>query len=140
MRFLLLLLFSTSAAAGDFWLTTGFWSKHTSHESTYYKEHGGYRENNTGIGGQYKNWTGGWFKNSMNRDSYYAMYLWRPVKLGIFSTGLAAGLLEGYEGPPVGLAPVASLEGRHFGFDLVFIPKITPKTDNTFALRLKGRF
>lgn len=128
------------------WLTTGFRSYH-------FKRSAGYNENNTGLGFEWRfnseqAIVGGFYDNSVRRDSHYLHYVWTPIRLASIRLGGAAGIIDGYPEMNGGkiafsLIPVASLYFKIFshdaGLNLVYIPTVTQRVDGSLALQLKIR-
>lgn len=128
------------------WLTTGFRSYH-------FKRSAGYNENNAGLGFEWRfspeqAIVGGFYDNSVRRDSHYLHYVWTPIHLDPIRIGAAAGIIDGYPEMNRGkfafsLIPVASLHFKIFshdaGLNLVYIPTVTQRVDGSLALQLKIR-
>lgn len=156
------LVFSGTASAaeqdeqeegGSFWVTSGFFSKHTSDQ---FAPKGGYNETNTGIGIEYgidRNWTlaVGTYKNSVYKRSTYIQGVWTPdattYNFGELSlkAGLAVGVVNGYPDQMQGgffpaVLPVLSAEYKRVGVNLTYIPSLDGAVDGAVALQLKFKF
>nr|MDQ3057822.1 hypothetical protein [Pseudomonadota bacterium] len=88
----------------------------------------------------------GYFLNSVDEDSLYALYHYTPLQLGRFvRVGGMIGVVTGYPGyNDGGIAPgggfIAKIEGERVGVNLIFLPEITDVTPNTLGLQFKLRF
>lgn len=88
----------------------------------------------------------GYYRNSVDEDSFYALYHYTPLQLGRYvRVGGMAGVVTGYPGyNDGGIAPagglVAKVEGDRVGVNLIYLPKISDITPNTLALQFKLRF
>lgn len=88
----------------------------------------------------------GYFLNSVDEDSLYALYHYTPLQLGRYvRVGGMLGVVTGYPGyNDGGLAPgggfIAKVEGDRWGFNLIFLPEISEVTPNTLGLQVKRRF
>lgn len=88
----------------------------------------------------------GYFLNSIDEDSWYALYHYTPLQLGRFlRVGGMAGVVTGYPGyNDGGIAPaggvVAKVEGGRIGINLVYLPQIGNAVPNTLGLQFKVRF
>lgn len=88
----------------------------------------------------------GYYRNSVDEDSLYALYHYTPLQFGRFvRVGGAVGAVTGYPGyNDGGLAPagglVAKIEGDRVGVNVIYLPKIQDITPNTVALQFKLRF
>ncbi len=88
----------------------------------------------------------GYFLNSVDEDSLYALYHYTPLQLGRFvRVGGMVGVVTGYPGyNDGGIAPgggfIAKIEGERVGANLIFLPRITDVTPNTLGLQFKLRF
>lgn len=146
LRALLLALFLLllPAAAQAQWVTTGFLSKHLTHNSTYARHHA-YRETNAGIGYETEDWSLGAFENSTSRTSAYVFHKGFLFALGDsgFKAGAVTGaFIGGYDSSvvPAPLLPTLSWEGKRLGFNVVFVPQVRNfDVDAAIALQLKVR-
>jgi hypothetical protein len=83
---------------------------------------------------------GGFYRNSLRIDSTYVGAVWTPWRLGPVRLGTAAILVSGYEVEPIkAVFPVASIEGRHAGVNLLLVPP-TSSNVGAIGLQLKARF
>lgn len=78
----------------------------------------------------------GTFRNSVDRQSYYAAVVWQPVRLGPVRTGLFGGMVTGYRDNPMPFgAVVASYQvSRTAELHLTVIPKVNNLSPFTAAL------
>lgn len=87
----------------------------------------------------------GYYRNSVDEDSVYALYHYTPLQLGRFvRVGGMAGVVTGYPGyNDGGIAPagglVAKIEGARVGVNLIYLPRISDVTPNTLGLQFKLR-
>lgn len=88
----------------------------------------------------------GYYRNSVDEDSLYALYHYTPLQFGRFvRVGGMVGAVTGYPGyNDGGVAPagglVAKIEGDRVGVNVIYLPKISDITPNTVALQFKLRF
>lgn len=88
----------------------------------------------------------GYFLNSVDEDSLYALYHYTPLQLGRFvRVGGMVGVVTGYPGyNDGGIAPgaglIAKVEGQRWGFNLIYLPEVSDITPHTLGLQLKLRF
>jgi hypothetical protein len=88
----------------------------------------------------------GYFLNSLDEDSFYAVYHYTPIPLGRFvRVGAFGGVVTGYPGyNDGGLAPagglIGKIEGERFGANLILLPPLKDVTPATLGLQLKYRF
>jgi hypothetical protein len=89
--------------------------------------------------------SGGYYRNSLDEDSWYALYHYTPLQLGRFvRVGGMVGAVTGYPNyNDGGIAPagglVAKIEGGRVGANIIYLPKIRDVTPNTVALQFKVR-
>lgn len=83
-------------------------------------------------------WMGGYYRNSYDRDTFYAGARWEPLRWEHVKLGVFAGLASGYWTPVVAL-PMASIEFGRFGINLVAAPTIGEYTGYV-AGQIKFRF
>ncbi|MEW6705165.1 MAG: hypothetical protein AB1430_09980 [Pseudomonadota bacterium] len=139
------------AQAPDFerelWVTSGFRSHHTKNRARY-------NERNDGLGLEWR-WAPDWqvnaghYRNSVRRGSTYAQLGWTPLETTLplelrLRAGAAVGVINGYTKVRRGgyfgtLVPVVSLESRHVGLNLVYIPSVGKRVNGAYALQLKVR-
>jgi hypothetical protein len=143
---------AVDAQSGGLWLTSGFWSKHTSDRKAPRQ---GWNESNTGLGLEVAfdaHWrlAGGVYENSVSRESRYAQIVWSPALTSWrhddtrFTLGVALGAVDGYPRMNGGkaaptLLPVASIEGGRFGVNLSYIPSVVGHASGAYAIQLKFR-
>jgi hypothetical protein len=136
--------------AGGLWLTSGFWSKHTSNRKAPRQ---GWNESNTGLGVEYvfdAHWrlAGGVYENSVYRESRYAQIVWTPALTSWrhdgmrLTLGAAVGAVDGYPRMNGGraaptLLPVASIENGRFGANLSYIPSVVGQASGAYAIQFK---
>lgn len=88
----------------------------------------------------------GYFLNSVDEDSLYALYHYTPLQLGRFvRVGGMLGVVTGYPGyndggigPAGGL--IAKIEGARVGANLIYLPKVSGSVPHTLGLQFKLRF
>lgn len=129
------------------WLESGFWSHHTTPRKV-----GVYRENNYGLGLEWqfaRSWqlNAGHYRNSVNRPSNYLQVGWTPLNWSptddlTFTAGASVGVVNGYpkihEGYFPTLIPMATVEYRRVGLNLVYIPSVG-RIHGAYAAQLKLR-
>jgi len=129
------------------WLESGFLSHHTEPRKV-----GSYRENNYGLGLEWqfaRAWqlNAGHYRNSVNRPSNYLQVGWSPLGWSpmedlTFTAGVSVGVVNGYpkihEGYFPTLVPMASVEWRRVGVNLVYIPSVG-RIHGAYAAQLKLR-
>jgi hypothetical protein len=105
-----------SAAKGDFWLDLNVGSKHSEKNYVWQGRRNSFNESNLGLGATYqlKTWCdvkAGWFDNSYDRTSIYALVnpKWELLHHSRWSLapGVAAGLVTGYQHTPEQTGAVA---------------------------------
>jgi hypothetical protein len=130
----------------SWWLTSGFVSHH--HQNNHR-----YRENNTGIGGEWHvtpSWRlhVGHYKNSVHRRSNYLQGAWMPLHLGAgalhLRLGASVGVVNGYPQANGGgyiptLVPTLELSYHRVGMNLVYIPTVGGRVDGAVAVQFKLR-
>ena len=115
------LLLPVAAYAGDWMVLSGM--------STHFERSDEFRRWNPGLGWERPtaDWDGAWmagfYRNSYDRDTVYAGARWTPWSWGAVRLGAFAGAVSGYW-TPVAILPMASIEGRRFGFNLVAAPTV----------------
>lgn len=143
LAILLLSLISYSAHGENPWITLGGISYHTSNRDK------NYNEMNLGLGFEFQmtqtiRGTAGFYRNSHRNDSLYYGAVWLPLTYGRVKLGLAAELVSGYETktnrePVKALLPVATVEWRNFGANLLFVPE-TKSNSGAVGLQFKVRW
>ncbi len=97
--------------------------------SYHFRDRDEYRADNPGAGWERREnlipiaWMAGYYRNSYDRDTFYAGARWEPLNLGHVKLGAFVGLASGYWTPLVAL-PMASFEFGPIGFNLVAAPNI----------------
>lgn len=128
------------AAGAEFtqqlWLDSGFWSHHTRSNTNSGKP---YREHNAGLGLEWHfkpQWqvNAGHYRNSLDEPSNYLQLGWMPLSWSPvgdlkLELGGSVGVVNGYPGIAdkgyfPSLVPVATVEWRRVGINLVYIPSI----------------
>jgi hypothetical protein len=133
------------------WGVASIGSHHFERADRYLGEGGHFREFNPGVGLEVQ-WRPrhamavGYFRNSVDHDSLYALYQYTPLQLGRYvRVGGMLGLISGYPGyNDGGIAPgggfVMKAEGDHLGTNLILLPRIPDSTPWTLGLQVKYRF
>ena len=121
------------------YIMSGFASKHLGTDKQY-------NENNTGLGVLFNNgWGGGYYKNSLNKDSWYLIKELEkelgnvgPMK---FSGTLDLGAVTGYNKPitPIVL-PGLGMQIGDYRANLGMVPPIKGVTPATLALQFRKKF
>ena len=126
-----------SYAENQYLLTTGFVSHHAKGE---------YRENNYGIGLEVRpnpqlSYNVGYYRNSLDRDSYYAGVQYRAITVGNFAFGGMVGAVTGYRHSITPMAlPFVEWSYKRVVVMATAIPPIPGVTPFTMAVQLKWRF
>jgi len=140
-----------SATPPQWWGVLSVASHHFADEKDFLGPGESFNEFNPGIGAEVQ-WQPrhavavGYFRNSVNDNSLYALYHYTPLPLGRFvRVGGMLGVVTGYPGyNDGGIAPggglIAKIEGQRFGANLIYLPKLRNVTPNTLGLQLKYRF
>lgn len=138
-------------AKPQMWGNLNLGSHHFGGEDEFLAPGENFNEFNPGIGAELQ-WQPrhavavGYFRNSVDEDSLYALYHYTPLQLGRFvRVGGMLGVLTGYPGyNDGGIAPggglIAKIEGERVGLNLIYLPEITDVTPNTLGLQFKFRF
>lgn len=133
---------SIQAVPSKNWLQTGFMSYHLDRQQTHERN---FREQNYGIGLEHKlsensSLSVGYYRNSIDKDSFYAAYAYQPLKAGPVKIGAMAGVVTGYPlnngGPIPMVLPLASIEGKRMGVNLTYVPKLKD-VSSVVALQFK---
>lgn len=123
------------ADAETLWLTTGEWSTHNNQEAHKY------RQNNTGVGIEYKldsdiSMLFGYYNNSIHRESVYLGETYTPNRVGAIRLGIMGAITTGYSRVPP-MVPIAGLwasyDYRGVGVSLMWLPTVVA------AVQLKVR-
>lgn len=134
----------------EWWANVNLVSYHLEDADEFLGPGGNFNQENWGAGVEVQ-WqprhavSAGYYRNSVDEDSFYALYHYTPLQLGRFvRLGGMAGVVTGYPGyNDGGLAPagglVAKVEGQRVGVNLIYLPKIPDVTPNTVALQFKLR-
>jgi hypothetical protein len=142
---------ATAAEPPQWWGDLNVASKHFGNERKYLSEGESFNEFNPGVGIEVQ-WQPrhavavGYFRNSVDHDSLYALYQYTPLALGRYvRVGGMLGVVTGYPGyNDGGIAPggglIAKIEGDRVGANLIFLPQISGVTPSTLGLQLKYRF
>jgi hypothetical protein len=137
-------------ATPQWWGNVNLASHHFGGEDEFLAPGENFNEFNPGIGAELQ-WQPrhavalGYFLNSVDEDSLYALYHYTPLQLGRFvRVGGMLGVVTGYPGyNDGGVAPggglIAKIEGQRFGINLIYLPEITDVTPNTLGLQFKLR-
>lgn len=140
-----------SAEPPQWWGNLNVGSTHFGGEEDFLNEGERFNEFNPGIGAELQ-WQPrhavavGYFLNSVDEDSLYALYHYTPLQLGRFiRVGGMIGVVTGYPNyNDGGIAPgaglIAKVEGQRWGFNLIYLPEVSDVTPNTLGLQLKLRF
>lgn len=131
-----------SRPINELWLNAGFYSHH-------FQKDKGFNNNNMGLGGEYRYSTvasiaAGGFNNSDRQTSHYVGWYWHPLALGSVRFGVAIAGIDGYPKIKNGgwfpsVTPVASLEYKSIGANIVFVPTYKDKLHGALSLQLKVR-
>jgi hypothetical protein len=141
----LLLSFAAKAEPelGKLWINAGFYSAH-------FDSNKGLRNANPGLGIEYelddsRRITAGRFINSDNAQSNYLGAYYQPWHIGDFKLGLVGGAFNGYPKAFNGgwfpaVLPVASLESRNIGLNVMLVPPLKDRLYGAISFQLKYRF
>ena len=135
----------------QWWGNLNIGSMHFEGERDFLPPGESFREFNPGIGVEVQ-WqprhavAAGYFLNSVDEDSLYALYHYTPLQLGRFvRVGAMLGAVTGYPGyndggigPAAGL--IAKVEGARVGANLIYLPEISGSVPHTLGLQFKLRF
>lgn len=110
---------------------------------SYHFDRHGQNQDNLGIGFEHRaseRWAaiGGYYKNSLYRDTFYAGGMFTPWRSGALGFGLTLGLATGYTSYPIPLVvPTLSIEGDRVGVNLLYMPVVS---GGVAGLQFKVRF
>lgn len=139
------------SAPPQWWGNLNLGSYHFADEGEFLSHGESFREFNPGIGAEVQ-WrphhaiAAGYFLNSVDEDSFYALYHYTPLQLGRFvRVGGMLGAVTGYPGyNDGGIAPagglIAKVEGDRVGINLIYLPEISNAVPHTLGLQFKLRF
>ena len=138
-------------APPQWWGNLNIGSMHFEGEGDFLPPGESFREFNPGIGVEVQ-WqprhavAAGYFLNSVDEDSLYALYHYTPLQLGRFvRAGGMLGAVTGYPGyNDGGIAPaaglIAKIEAARVGANLIYLPEISGSVPHTLGLQFKLRF
>lgn len=137
-------------APPQWWVDVNLGSQHFGGEDEFLPEGERFNEFNPGVGIEVQ-WqprhgvAAGYFRNSVDRDSLYALYHYTPLAFGRhLRIGGMVGAVTGYPGyNDGGIAPagglIAKLERERIGVNLIVLPRIRNVTPTTLGLQFKLR-
>jgi len=132
----------------EWWGNANIGSRHFGGEDKFLGPGESFNEFNPGIGVEVQ-WkprhamTAGYFRNSIDENSLYALYHYTPLQFGRYlRVGGMVGAVTGYPGyNDGGIAPagglIAKIEGERLGVNLIFLPEINDVTPSTLGLQFK---
>lgn len=135
----------------EWWGNVNLASYHFGDEEEFLGPGGRFNQENFGLGVEVQ-WqprhavAAGYFRNSVDENSLYALYHYTPLQLGRYvRAGGMIGVVTGYPGyNDGGIAPagglIAKVEGDRVGLNLIYLPKISDISPNTLGLQFKLRF
>jgi hypothetical protein len=136
-------LISTAASAADIWGSVNLASIHAATDQHY-------NQRNWGAGIELHTSPStlamaGAYRNSVNRESAYALAGWTPLDLAGAKIGAVAGLVTGYPAINNGhiapaIAGLIRIEGERIGLNLILIPPLPQKSPLTLGLQAKFKF
>lgn len=151
-----LLLVPTAAAqtpprdGPEWWANVNLVSYHLGDEEDFLAPGERFNQENWGAGVEVQ-WrprhgaSAGYYRNSVDEDSWYALYHYTPLQFGEYvRVGAMAGVVTGYPGyNDGGLAPagglVAKIERGRIGVNLIYLPYFKDVTPHTLGLQFKLR-
>jgi hypothetical protein len=126
----------------ELWLNPGFYSYH-------FQKDKGLNNSNFGLGGEYRystvsSVTLGIFDNSDRQTSHYVGWYWQPLESGPIRFGAVVGAIDGYPkmldgGWFIAVIPVASIQYKYLGANLMFVPSYKDRLYGAISLQLKFR-
>lgn len=134
---------SCKAAENEFWINTGGVSRHFDRSKNFNEVH-------PGVGIEWRanediSVMAGFHRNSLSLRSNYLSAQYQPLHLAGIKFGVSAGLLDGYPlkengGAFFAAIPMATWEGKTFGFNLGVIPNIPRQhIDGAVVLQFKTK-
>lgn len=142
--------FAQQAPAPEWWVDVNVASYHFESADDYLGPGRQFNQNNYGAGVEVQ-WqprhavSAGYYRNSVDRDSGYALYHYTPFALGRHvRVGGMVGLVSGYPGynhgdPAPAGALVAKIEYARAGLNLIYLPRLPGSTPDTLGLQFKFR-
>lgn len=131
-------------AESQLWVTPGAVSYHVERTQDNGQR---WNETNYGLGVEYEVSPQtavmiGVYRNSLDRWTHYALVQYTPIVFGPVRFGAMVGAVDGYSSNvDPALAPVATIEGKRFGLNVSFVPKVEAlKTASVVAVQFKFRF
>lgn len=132
-----------NCSASELWLNTGGVSYHFDRKKDFNETH-------AGLGVEWRanedlSVMAGFHENSLNLRSRYASVQYQPLHIAGIRFGVSAGLLDGYPlkkggGAFFAVIPMATFEGKTFGFNIGVIPDMPKQdVDGTVVIQLKWR-
>lgn len=105
----------------------------------------GHNEFNYGLGYERDidsewSWSGGVYKNSLRRASFYLLGNYYPWSLSeSWRVGVMGGAMSGYHQSAVipVLAPIVEWRGKHLALQGYVVPSIKPYVDGAFVIQVK---
>jgi hypothetical protein len=137
------LFVQNSCEASELWINTGAVSRHFDRAKQFNEVH-------PGLGVEWRanedlSVMAGFHKNSLNLRSRYASVQYQPLHIAGIKFGVSAGLLDGYPlkkdgGAFFAAIPMATWEGKTFGFNVGVIPNIPKQhVDGAVVVQFKWR-
>jgi hypothetical protein len=128
-----------SEPISQIWLNPGFYSYHVQRAR-------GLNDNNVGFGAEYRYSTTssvslGVYRNSDDLTSRYIGWYWQPLAVGPVRCGAVIGAIDGYHTWNgnwfIAAIPVASVELRNIGMNLLLIPTYQDKLYGSITIQVK---
>ena len=131
----------SSVDQAQLWINVGGFSYHLERDQRF-------NEKNAGFGLEWRTsdevaYMAGLYRNSVGKNTQYVALNWQPWQIGPVRLGAAWGVMNGYPsishgGSFFAALPIASMEGKRFGVNLGFIPKLG-KVQSAVVLQFKWR-
>ncbi|HEY9772423.1 MAG TPA: hypothetical protein V6C81_01295 [Planktothrix sp.] len=127
-----------------FWLELNGVSAHLQSAKDFNRQ--SWNQKNVGVGLEYEfnrnsAVAGGVYDNSINKTTAYGLYMYTPLHAGPMKFGVEGGIASGYNKTIVPLAaPIAEIEHKHLGANVLFIPPLKNETPPVIGLQLKFKF